>query len=137
SRSRRLLLFCWQDLSQYCRTYIPGLSAHQVRKAGISDGNGYHICRNVRCGQGDRDRERGRVGRPVILIFLGGKMPLVKYNGTGDLIDQVSGSQMNWNPGQVRDVSVEIGSALTASNTSFIYEIPGVLDSNGEVVPIP
>ncbi len=64
-------------------------------------------------------------------------MPLVKYKGSAALVDQISGSRVNWNPGQVRDVSLEIGYALLATNPSFAYEAPGVLDIKGNVVPVP
>ncbi len=64
-------------------------------------------------------------------------MPLVRYKGSAALVDQISGSRVNWNPGQVRDVSLEIGYALLATNPSFEYEAPGVLDFQGNVVPIP
>lgn len=64
-------------------------------------------------------------------------MPLVRYTGSAALVDHISGSQVNWNPGQVRDVSLEIGYALLATNPLFAHEAPGVLDFRGDVVPIP
>ncbi|WP_156972512.1 hypothetical protein [Nitrosospira sp. NpAV] len=56
-------------------------------------------------------------------------MPLVKYIGTVTKVDSVPGSQVSWEPGQIREVSLEMGGLLTAYTDSFIYFYP-VLDSN-------
>lgn len=64
-------------------------------------------------------------------------MPLVRYVGTVRKVDSISGSLVNWEPGQVREVTLEIGNVLTQYKDSFVYTSPGVLDSKGNVIPIP
>jgi hypothetical protein len=64
-------------------------------------------------------------------------MPLVKYIGTVQKVDSIPGSQVSWEPSQVREVTTDAGNLLTVYTDSFMYTAPGVLDSKGNLVPIP